>query len=67
MSFSQKFCAFALKALGWTAVDPPVPEEKCVILGVPHTSVWDFPISLLYYTSVGGKAYCMIKKEFFLR
>lgn len=65
MSFSQKFCAFALKALGWTAVDPPVPEEKCVILGVPHTSVWDFPISLLYYTSVGGKAYCMIKKEFF--
>ena len=65
MSFSQKFCAFTLKALGWTAVDPPVPEEKCVILGVPHTSVWDFPISLLYYTSVGGKAYCMIKKEFF--
>lgn len=65
MSFLQKFCAFALKALGWTAVDPPVPEEKCVILGVPHTTIWDFVISLLYYTSVGGKAYCMIKKEFF--
>ena len=54
-----------LKALGWTAVEPPVPEDKCVILGVPHTTIWDFAISYLYYTSVGGKAYCMVKKEFF--
>ena len=61
----RKFCAFMLKALGWTAVDPPVPEDKCVILGVPHTTLWDFAISYLYYTSVGGQAYCMVKKEFF--
>lgn len=61
----RKFCAFMLKALGWTAVEPPVPEDKCVILGVPHTTIWDFAISYLYYTSVGGKAYCMVKKEFF--
>lgn len=51
--------------MGWTVDSPAVPEEKCIILGVPHTSVWDFAISYLYYESVGGTAYCMIKKEFF--
>ena len=61
----KRFCAFLLKILGWSAVEPPVPESKAVILGVPHTSVWDFLISYLYYTSVGGRARIMIKKEFF--
>lgn len=61
----KNFCGFILRALGWTAVEPPVPEDKCVILGVPHTSIWDFAISYLYYTSVGGKASVMIAKEFF--
>lgn len=54
-----------LRTLGWTAVEPPVPEDKCIILGVPHTSIWDFAISYLYYMSVGGKAFVMIKREFF--
>ncbi len=62
----KKFCGFLLKALGWTADSNPVPEPKCIILGVPHTSIWDFVISYLYYTSVGGKAYVMIKKDFFV-
>ena len=61
----RKFCAFLLKTLGWTADSEPAPEDKCIILGVPHTSAWDFVISYLYYTSVGGKAFVMIKKEFF--
>ncbi len=61
----RKFCGFLLRSMGWTAVGTPVPEDKCVILGVPHTSGWDFVISYLYYTSVGGKAYVMIAKEFF--
>lgn len=47
-------------------MEPPVPEPKCIILGVPHTSGWDFVISYLYYKSVGGKAYVMIKKSFFV-
>ena len=62
----KKFCGFLLRALGWTADSNPVPEPKCIILGVPHTSIWDFVISYLYYTSVGGKAYVMIKKDFFV-
>ena len=61
----RKFCGWFLKVLGWTAVDPPAEEEKCILLGVPHTSIWDFFISYLYYTSVGGNARCMVKKEMF--
>ena len=61
----RKFCGWLLKAMGWTADTPVAPEDKCIILGVPHTSFWDFVISYLYYTSVGGKPYCMIKSEAF--
>ncbi|MBO7511299.1 MAG: 1-acyl-sn-glycerol-3-phosphate acyltransferase [Bacteroidales bacterium] len=65
MSCKAKICEKLLHLLGWTAVEPPVPEEHCIILGVPHTSIWDFFISYLYYTSVGGDAKCMVKKEMF--
>lgn len=61
----RKFCGWALRKLGWTAVEPPVEEKKCIILGVPHTSIWDFVISYLYYKSVGGDPRIMIKKEMF--
>ncbi|MDD2594379.1 MAG: 1-acyl-sn-glycerol-3-phosphate acyltransferase [Bacteroidales bacterium] len=61
----RKFCKFLLGILGWKAIEPPAPEDKCLILGVPHTSIWDFAISYLYYTSVGGKAYVLVKGEFF--
>lgn len=61
----KRFCGWMLRRLGWTAVGGPVPESRAIILGVPHTSIWDFAISYLYYTSVGGKASVMIKKEFF--
>ncbi len=61
-----RFCGWALKRLGWTTVGGPVPENKAVILGVPHTSAMDFVISYLFYTQFGAqKAKVMIKKEFF--
>ena len=50
---------------GWKALNGVVPEKKAIIIGVPHTSKLDFVYSYLYYTSVGGKAHIMIKKEFF--
>ncbi len=58
-------CKFFMWALGWKAIEPPIPGPKGIILGVPHTSAWDFIISYFYYYSVGGKAFVMIKKEFF--
>ena len=62
----EKFCEFVLcKVMGWTIVDGPAPEDKCILLGVPHTSIWDFLVSYLYYRSRGEKAKCMVKKELF--
>jgi 1-acyl-sn-glycerol-3-phosphate acyltransferase len=60
-----KLSGIILKMLGWKAIEPPAPEPKCIILGVPHTSSWDFIISYLYYNSVGGKASVLIKKSLF--
>lgn len=62
----SKFCGWLLKCMGWTVDNETVvPEDKCIILGVPHTSGWDFVISYLFYSSLGGNAKVMIKKEFF--
>lgn len=52
--------------MGWTIDDEVVPADKCIILGVPHTSMWDFVVSYLYYEGVGGHARCMVKKEMFV-
>ena len=60
-----RFCGWALRKLGWESVGGPVPEKKAVILGVPHTSIWDFVISYLFYTQFGKVAHIMIKQEFF--
>lgn len=65
MAGKSRFCGFLLKLLGWTADTMPAPEEKCVILGVPHTSIADFLIAFLYYRSVGGRPCIMIKAEMF--
>jgi len=60
------FCKFIMKLWGWKAVGGAAPEKKCIIIGVPHTSAWDFIISWLFYTAVGGSASVLIKKEFFV-
>lgn len=58
-------CKYVLKLWGWKTINGVMPDRKAIIIGVPHTSAWDFVISYLYYTSVGGVANIMIKKEFF--
>lgn len=61
----SKLCALILRLLGWTVDSGLVPEKKCILLGAPHTSIWDVAIAYLYYRSQGGHAKCMIKKEAF--
>jgi 1-acyl-sn-glycerol-3-phosphate acyltransferase len=56
-------CKKILKLMGWKVMSGVVPVNKAIIIGVPHTSMWDFVISWLFYTSVGGSAKIMIKKE----
>lgn len=59
------FSKFLLKIFGWKTVGKAAPEPKCIIIGAPHTSAWDFVISWLYYSSQGALANTLIKKEFF--
>lgn len=62
----RKFCAKLLKLMGWTVDDPQLPtDKKLIILGAPHTSIWDFIVAWLFYYSIGGWARCMVKKELF--
>lgn len=65
MCNKQKFAKWLIKKMGWRVVEGVAPEDKCIILGVPHTSVKDFVVSWAYYTSCGGTPNIMIKKEFF--
>lgn len=63
---SPAFSRFILtKVLGWSTTPPGISEKHVVILGVPHTSIWDFLIGYMYYRSYGGKMKTMIKKEAF--
>src|SRR5665811_2007822 len=54
-----------LKIFGWKTVGGVASENKCIIIGAPHTSSWDFIISWLYYRSLGAKSNALVKKEFF--
>ena len=60
-----RFCGWALRKLGWTSDSGPMQEKKAIVLGVPHTTVWDFLICYLFYTQFGKVAHIMIKQEFF--
>ena len=56
---------FLLKVMGWKAISGVAPVPKCVVLGVPHTSLWDFVVSWLFYKSVGGVPHILVNKKFF--
>ncbi len=36
-----------LKVLGWKLIDLPKRPAKAVVIAYPHTSNWDFPVTLL--------------------
>ncbi|MBQ7222824.1 MAG: 1-acyl-sn-glycerol-3-phosphate acyltransferase [Bacteroidales bacterium] len=54
------------KVLGWTGVQNKPEEPKCIIMGVPHTSILDFVITFFYYRSLGGHPKVLIKAKFFV-
>ena len=53
------------KILGWHP-DPNFPKDKkALVLGVPHTSVWDFVIAFLYARSHNAPMRILVKENFF--
>ncbi len=61
----QKISKFIFRLMGWKAVGQAIEKNKCIFVGVPHTSAWDFVVAWLFYKSLGGNANILIKKEFF--
>lgn len=61
----KSFCRFVLRVIRWRIVGETVYPTKCVICVAPHTSNWDLLLGLLVYTSMGRKAYFLIKKDWF--
>src|SRR5689334_5848794 len=43
---SQRLGLILAKAAGWQVQIQP-PPERCVVIGAPHTSNWDLPLTLL--------------------
>ncbi len=58
-------CKQLLNLLGFKGFNGIMPDKKAIIIGVPHTSGWDFIVSYLHYASLGATASTVIKKEFF--
>jgi 1-acyl-sn-glycerol-3-phosphate acyltransferase len=38
---------FILKILGWKLIDLPQRPAKAIVIAYPHTSNWDFPVTML--------------------
>ena len=55
---------FCLRLIGWSADEKPVPD-KCVLIGAPHTSNWDFPIALLLMRVIGIEGHWIAKHTIF--
>ncbi|MEH6661269.1 MAG: 1-acyl-sn-glycerol-3-phosphate acyltransferase [Parasphingorhabdus sp.] len=52
--------------MGWKMVGKLPAKKKLIIVGMPHTSNWDFIIAMACMQSVGLKVSFMMKREAFL-
>ena len=55
-----------LRIFGWKLVNTTHEVDKCVIIGVPHTSNWDMPIGLLCLAGLGLKFRWAAKDSIFI-
>ena len=58
----QKICAFILfRLMGWKVIGEPPRQDKFLIVGLPHTSNWDFPIAWLAITAMDLQTVIFVK------
>lgn len=55
-----------LRVIGWRVVGE-VPRPRCVLIGAPHTSNWDFPIAILAFWWLRADARWIGKHTLFKR
>lgn len=63
--FSHAAAAFMLRLFGWRVIGELPNVPKMVIIGAPHTSNWDFPLSMALMYYLGVPFNWMAKREFF--
>ncbi|BHH83324.1 lysophospholipid acyltransferase family protein [Desulforhopalus sp. 52FAK] len=62
----EAFSQGVLKIFGWKAVSEDIDYSKCVLIGAPHTSNWDFPLTLLSVWALGLKFSWVAKDTLFI-
>jgi len=63
--FQKLFARVCLLISGWK-LEGEIPDlRKCVIIGAPHTSNWDFFFGMVYKLYYGLNIHFLIKKELF--
>jgi len=59
------FATKVLEMFGWQLEIILPKEKKFVLIGAPHTSNWDFPVSLLAFWTINLKIFWVAKKQMF--
>ena len=65
MSLLRGPARFILKLLGWKLIDLPRRPAKAVVIAYPHTSNWDFPVTLLALAALPYGAHWVGKDSMF--
>lgn len=61
----SRICRFLLRLFGWQLIFVPPPSSKTVVVGYPHTSNWDFPVTMLWRFATGFPLSWVAKQEMF--
>jgi 1-acyl-sn-glycerol-3-phosphate acyltransferase len=62
---TQAIARFILRLFGWQTELAVAMVNKCVLVGAPHTTNWDFPLALLGMTAMGIKFNWVAKHTIF--
>lgn len=54
-----------LKLIGWRTRGEPLDHQRCVLIGAPHTSNWDFPLMLMVVLKLKLRVFWMGKNTLF--
>jgi 1-acyl-sn-glycerol-3-phosphate acyltransferase len=64
--FTKALANFLFRLFGWQIRGALPNLPKIVIIGAPHTSNWDFPLTMTLIFYLGVRFSWMAKKEFFV-
>ncbi len=64
---SKALAAFLFRLFGWKVVGELPNLPKMVLIGGPHTSNWDFLVTMNLLFYLGVRIHWMAKKEFFVK